>query len=155
VDGLEPSFLVLRNPSLPPVLAAATSLSLPPSSAATAACKGGPAGTLPGPPLPGSPPPLAAGNSPFGAFQTLFSSRIMGISGKDADRIHERAQLPLLRVGDWLMFPYAGAYSICSASNSCCGAFLRPPRIFVFSAEADKVGMRCKGLWSMTAPERH
>eukprot|EP00775_Hariotina_reticulata_P004514 gene4514-4767_t len=104
VDGLEPSFLVLRSPSLPPVLAPALSSSLTPSltpsSPARAAPTGSPPSTLPGHPscsLPGSGAP-AAGVSPFGAFQTLWTSRIMGISGKDGDKIHEAAQLPLLRV---------------------------------------------------------
>uniref|UniRef100_A0A383W006 Orn/DAP/Arg decarboxylase 2 C-terminal domain-containing protein n=1 Tax=Tetradesmus obliquus TaxID=3088 RepID=A0A383W006_TETOB len=47
-------------------------------------------------------------------------------------------QLPRLRDGDWLMFPYAGAYTIASASNYTKGAFLQPVRLFLFSCKADK-----------------
>ncbi|WIA22296.1 hypothetical protein OEZ85_004614 [Tetradesmus obliquus] len=46
--------------------------------------------------------------------------------------------LPRLRDGDWLMFPYAGAYTIASASNYTKGAFLQPVRLFLFSCKADK-----------------
>lgn len=116
---MEPSFLVLRSPLLPAVPSAAGLA----QEAAQA---------------PGAAAVLEANSSPFGQFQTLLASRVMGTSGKDGDKIHQAAQLPLLRVGDWLMFPYAGAYTVCSASNTGCGSFLRPARLFVFSAEADK-----------------
>ncbi|KAF6257868.1 pyridoxal-dependent decarboxylase [Scenedesmus sp. NREL 46B-D3] len=114
IDGLEPSYLVLRNPLLPSI----TSEQAEPQDGAAHTA--------------------GANDSPFGHFETLHSSRLMGISGKDNDVIHAHAQLPRLRYSDWLMFPYAGAYTISSASNYTKGAFLLPARLFVFSSEADK-----------------
>ncbi|KAF6257869.1 hypothetical protein COO60DRAFT_1639561 [Scenedesmus sp. NREL 46B-D3] len=46
----------------------------------------------------------------------LLSSVLMGGSNVDADVIHARAQLPRLRDGDWLMFPYFGSYTISCAT---------------------------------------
>jgi hypothetical protein len=72
VDGLEPSYLVLRNPLLPAI----TFEQAEPQEAA--AHTAGP------------------NDSPFGHFETLHSSRLMGVSGKDNDKIHARAQVRLL-----------------------------------------------------------
>lgn len=43
------------------------------------------------------------------------------------------AQLPDLRVGDWLMFPNAGAYTVCAASNYGGTGCAQPDRLFVYS----------------------
>jgi hypothetical protein len=71
VDGLEPSYLVLRNPLLPAI---SFEQAEPQEAAAHTA----------GP-----------NDSPFGHFETLHSSRLMGVSGKDNDKIHARAQVRL------------------------------------------------------------
>ena len=40
--------------------------------------------------------------------------------------VHKAALLPALRDGDWLMFPFAGAYTICAASNYGGVRFTQP-----------------------------
>ena len=42
--------------------------------------------------------------------------------------------LPALRDGDWLMFPFAGAYTICAASNYGGVRFTQPLKLFIYSA---------------------
>ncbi|GBF87342.1 ornithine decarboxylase [Raphidocelis subcapitata] len=93
VDGLAPSFRVLRSPLLPP-------------------------------PPPGAGAPAAA--------------RLVGDSGRDGDCVHADALLPALRDGDWLQFPYAGAYTICSASSFAGGRMAEPTKLFVVSSEATR-----------------
>lgn len=93
VDGLEPSYTVLRSPLLPPP---------GPELAAPAAC------------------------------------RLLGDSGLDSDVVHARARLPALRDGDWLAFPYAGAYTICSASKFGGGRMTEPTKLFVCSTAAER-----------------
>lgn len=46
----------------------------------------------------------------------------------------QEAQLPDLRVGDWLMFPNAGAYTVCAASNYGGAGCAQPDRFFVCSS---------------------
>ncbi len=91
MDGLEPSYSVLRSPLLPPPT---------------------PAQQLPG------------------------RCRLWGNSHSAGDCVHKEASLPLLREGDWLMFPYAGAYTICSASNFGGVCMTAPSKVFVFSEAA-------------------
>jgi hypothetical protein len=91
VDGLEPTYSVLRSPLLPPP---------GPELAAPAAC------------------------------------RLWGDSDVDADCVHRGARLPRLRNGDWLAFPFAGAYTICSASNFGSGRGAEPTKLFVVSDAA-------------------
>jgi ornithine decarboxylase len=79
VDGLEPSYSVLRSPLLP-------------DPTAEEAC-------------------------------SVLPCRLWGNSDRDGDVVHKAALLPPLRDGDWLMFPYAGAYTVstqCSANWRCC-----------------------------------
>jgi hypothetical protein len=71
VDGLEPSYLVLRNPLLPGI----TFEQAEPQEAAAHTA--------------------GANDSPFGHFETLHSSRLIGTSGKDNDKIHAHAQVRL------------------------------------------------------------
>jgi hypothetical protein len=47
--------------------------------------------------------------------------------------VHKAAMLPALRDGDWLMFPFAGAYTICAASNYGGVRFTQPQKLFLFS----------------------
>lgn len=92
VDGLEPSYTVLRSPLLPP-----------------------------------SGPELEA----------RLPCRLWGDSGRDGDCVHRSALLPALRDGDWLAFPCAGAYTICSASRFGGAAVAaEPTKMFVFSEAA-------------------
>jgi len=93
VDGLEPSYSVLRSPLLPPT---------GPEHAASTAC------------------------------------RLWGDSDRNEDCVHAASVLPYLRDGDWLSFPYAGAYTICSASNFAGQRMAEPTKIFVCSAEATR-----------------
>jgi hypothetical protein len=93
VDGLEPSYSVLRSPLLP------------------------------------EPSPAQAG---------LLPCRLWGNSDQDNDCVHKLAHLPALRNGDWLMFPYAGAYTICSASNFGGVRMTEPQKLFVFSEAAPR-----------------
>lgn len=92
VDGLEPSYSVLRSPLLPP--------------------------------------PTAEEDC------SLLACRLWGNSDRDGDVVHKAALLPALRDGDWLMFPYAGAYTICAASNYGGVCFTQPLKVFVYSSEA-------------------
>ena len=49
----------------------------------------------------------------------MFSSSLWGPSGDDLDQVVEQCLLPELSVGDWLLFPRAGAYGLgqpCSSS---------------------------------------
>jgi hypothetical protein len=52
--------------------------------------------------------------------------------------VHKAALLPPLRDGDWLMFPAAGAYTICAASNYGGVAFTQPRKLWVYSADAHR-----------------
>ncbi|KAF6250432.1 pyridoxal-dependent decarboxylase [Scenedesmus sp. NREL 46B-D3] len=67
---------------------------------------------------------------------SLLHCRLWGNSDRDGDVVHKAALLPPLRDGDWLMFPYAGAYTICAASNYGGVCFTQPLKVFVHSAEA-------------------
>ncbi len=93
VDGLEPSYHVLRSPLLPPP---------GPELAAPTAC------------------------------------RLWGDSEREEDCVHRESTLPALRDGDFLAFPYAGAYTICSASNFGGGRMTEPTKLFVVSGEATR-----------------
>lgn len=46
--------------------------------------------------------------------------------------------LPVLRDGDWLMFPFAGAYTICAASNYGGVRFTQPLKLFIYSSSAER-----------------
>eukprot|EP00882_Tetradesmus_deserticola_P025169 GHRQ01027630.1.p1 GENE.GHRQ01027630.1~~GHRQ01027630.1.p1 ORF type:complete len:496 (+),score=214.96 GHRQ01027630.1:168-1490(+) len=76
VDGLEPTYSVLRSPLLPP-------------PSADEAC-------------------------------SVLPCRLWGSSDRDGDVVHKAALLPPLRDGDWLMFPYAGAYTVRDPLHEIC-----------------------------------
>jgi hypothetical protein len=76
------------------------------------------------------PPPSPADES------VLLPCRLWGNSNRDGDLVHKAAMLPQLRDGDWLMFPFAGAYTICAASNYGGVRFTQPLKVFVYSSEA-------------------
>eukprot|EP00775_Hariotina_reticulata_P014259 gene14259-14409_t len=76
------------------------------------------------------PPPTPAEES------VLLPCRLWGNSNRDGDLVHKAAMLPPLRDGDWLMFPFAGAYTICAASNYGGVCFTQPLKVFVYSSEA-------------------
>lgn len=63
--------------------------------------------------------------------------------------VHKAALLPALRDGDWLMFPFAGAYTICAASNYGGVRFTQPLKLFIYSGAVhrDTCG------WDMAAGE--
>lgn len=63
--------------------------------------------------------------------------------------MHKAALLPALRDGDWLMFPFAGAYTICAASNYGGVRFTEPLKLFIYS---DSVYRDTCG-WDLTAGE--
>jgi hypothetical protein len=63
--------------------------------------------------------------------------------------VHKAALLPALRDGDWLMFPFAGAYTICAASNYGGVRFTEPLKLFIFS---DSVH-RDTGGWDLSVGE--
>jgi len=92
VDGLEPTYSVLRSPLLPAV------------------CDDG------------------EGEGP-----AVLPCRLWGNSDRDGDVVHKAALLPALRDGDWLMFPFAGAYTICAASNYGGVRFTQPLKLFIYS----------------------
>jgi diaminopimelate decarboxylase len=52
----------------------------------------------------------------------VLPCRLWGNSDRDGDVVHKAALLPPLRDGDWLMFPYAGAYTVrmCASINHAC-----------------------------------
>lgn len=52
--------------------------------------------------------------------------------------VHKAALLPALRDGDWLMFPFAGAYTICAASNYGGVRFTQPLKLFIYSGSVHR-----------------
>lgn len=110
VDGLEPTYSVLRSPLLPHV----------------------------------ADQDVAAETEPV-----LLPCRLWGNSDRDGDVVHKAALLPALRDGDWLMFPFAGAYTICAASNYGGVRFAQPLKLFIYSGAVhrDTCG------WDMAAGE--
>lgn len=61
----------------------------------------------------------------------VFSSSLWGPSGDDLDQVLEHCLLPELSVGDWLVFPGAGAYSL---GQPLCTATDSPPVVYVLSS---------------------
>lgn len=69
----------------------------------------------------------------LGPEEHVFSCSLWGPSGDDLDQVVEQCLLPELSVGDWLLFPRAGAYGLgqpCSSSPDADG----PPVYYVISA---------------------
>jgi ornithine decarboxylase len=51
-----------------------------------------------------------------GSLET-FPSTVFGPTCDGLDKIHEQTALPELAVGDWLVFPHMGAYTVSAGSN--------------------------------------
>jgi len=109
-----------------------------------------------------------AGCTSYGAHQCC----LLGTSGKCTHHVpiptgqcmlalwlqvvHKAALLPALRDGDWLMFPFAGAYTICAASNYGGVRFTQPLKLFIYSDSAHRdtcgfdmaAGMAAAAAWN-------
>jgi len=59
----------------------------------------------------------------------LFPSTLFGPTCDSLDKIYPRKMMPMLNVGDWLLFPLMGAYT--NAAASCFNGFKRPREIFI------------------------
>lgn len=46
-----------------------------------------------------------------------YPSTVFGPTCDGLDKIHERTKMPELKVGDWLVFPHMGAYTVSAGSN--------------------------------------
>lgn len=74
--------------------------------------------------------------------------------------VHKAAMLPALRDGDWLMFPFAGAYTICAASNYGGVRFTQPQKLFLFSGSVHRdtcgfdlaAGQAAAAAWHVSKP---
>lgn len=62
-----------------------------------------------------------------------FLTHSLHLTGCLLQVVHKAALLPALRDGDWLMFPFAGAYTICAASNYGGVRFTQPLKLFIYS----------------------
>lgn len=67
--------------------------------------------------------PMAAGAAP------VFTSTLWGPTCDSADCVYKDVPLPLLRNGDWLCFPNAGAYTVAGACDFN-GIGMTTPRLF-------------------------
>lgn len=63
----------------------------------------------------------------------LFKSTLWGPTCDSADCVYKDIMLPELRNGDWLMFPYAGAYTVAGACDFNGIEFTKPNTYYVFS----------------------
>lgn len=78
--------------------------------------------------------------------ERVLPCRLWGNSDSHSDCVHQRTQLPLLRDGDWLMFPNAGAYTICAAGNYGGMRMTEPEKLFIYSRSSGHSHMRVSGL---------
>ena len=85
-----------------------TSRVLPVASNAAALAQGNTAGLIP--------VGVNTGDESPRGLET-FSSTVFGPTCDGLDKIHESAALPELTVGDWLVFPHMGAYTVSAGSN--------------------------------------
>lgn len=67
--------------------------------------------------------PIAPGAAP------VFTSTLWGPTCDSADCVYKDVALPLLRNGDWLCFPNAGAYTVAGACDFN-GIGMTTPRLF-------------------------
>lgn len=63
-----------------------------------------------------------------------FTSTIWGPTCDSADVVYKDVALPLLRNGDWLAFPNAGAYTVAGACDFNGIAMTAPAKFYLFSA---------------------
>jgi ornithine decarboxylase len=68
-------------------------------------------------------PAMPAGPAP------VFTSTLWGPTCDSADCVYKDVSLPLLRNGDWLAFPNAGAYTVAGACDFN-GIGMTTPRMF-------------------------
>lgn len=61
----------------------------------------------------------------------LRPTMLWGPTCDSFDRVYEDAQLPELRIGDWIMFPNAGAYTLAGACDFNGIAFTRPQKYII------------------------
>ncbi|KAM6967804.1 antizyme inhibitor 1-like [Aplochiton taeniatus] len=74
----------------------------------------------------------------------VFSSSLWGPSGDDMDQVVEHCLLPELSVGDWLLFPSAGAYSL---GQPVTGSPDTPtPPVYYVISSGDWFSMRDTGV---------
>lgn len=107
-DDQHPTPRVLRNPRLPPLA--------PEDAAADAAANGG----------------AAAAHQ--GAAARQHVSAVWGPTCDSADCVYKTCLLPELRVGDCLVFPNAGAYTVAGACDFNGLPLTAPRRVFLASA---------------------
>jgi diaminopimelate decarboxylase len=117
-DGQTPSYRVLRSPTLP-------RLSSGGSSGAGAVAGGGAAAAASSAAAPTSRP-----------AQPTYASTLWGPTCDSADVIYKDIPLPALRVGDWLQWPRAGAYTIAGACDFNGLEATRPHTFYVVSGSA-------------------
>lgn len=67
----------------------------------------------------------------------LYESSVWGPTCDSLDKIEPGSQLPELRVGDWLLYPNMGAYTMAAASNFNGFAFARKFYTFSVASETD------------------
>jgi ornithine decarboxylase len=107
-DGQTPSYRVLRSPLLPKLELGAGVASSAPTAAASRSRPG----------------------------QATFASTLWGPTCDSADVIYKDVPLPCLRVGDWLQWPNAGAYTVAGACDFNGLEATRPRTFYVVSASA-------------------
>jgi len=66
----------------------------------------------------------------------VFTSTLWGPTCDSADCVYKDVQLPLLRNGDWLVFPNAGAYTVAGACDFNGIEFTTPNKYYVYSDKA-------------------
>lgn len=67
---------------------------------------------------------------------TIFPSTIWGPTCDSADCVYKDVPLPVLRNGDWLMFPNAGAYTVAGACDFNGIEFTTPNKFYICSEHA-------------------
>jgi ornithine decarboxylase len=78
---------------------------------------------------------LSEGGAP-GAGEEKFSSTLWGPTCDSMDYVYKDIQLPRLAIGDWLLFPRCGAYTVAGACDFNGIAMTQPRKFFVFSDSA-------------------
>ncbi|XP_062321136.1 antizyme inhibitor 1-like [Osmerus eperlanus] len=70
-----------------------------------------------------------------GPEEPVFSSSLWGPSGDDLDQVVEQCLLPELSVGDWLLFPRAGAYGLGQPCSSSPDSDVPPVYYFISTGD--------------------
>jgi diaminopimelate decarboxylase len=114
-DGQTPSYRVLRSPTLPRLSSGGSGVAAAASTAAAAVPSAAPVQRTP---------------------QPTYASTLWGPTCDSADVIYKDIPLPALRVGDWLQWPRAGAYTIAGACDFNGLEATRPHTFYVVSGSA-------------------